>query len=138
VPFPVPAGLLVGFALAATPVAPVAQSEIEGQVVSNRGAPVAEAQLVLFRVEPGHADAVVESTDTDRAGRFRIPPMPPGAYLLDVRADGFDTLRCAFQLSGPVGDLVLRLDPSDEAPNADPTHTTFVYAATSLPGADGA
>ena len=55
---------------------------------------------MLFRVEPGHGDTVVESTDTDRAGRFRIPPVPPGAYLLDVRADGFDTLRYAFQLSG--------------------------------------
>jgi hypothetical protein len=135
--------LLVGFALAATPVTPrspvaqAEQSEIEGQVVSRRGAPVAEAQLVLFRVEPGHADAVVESTDTDRAGRFRIPPVPSGAYLLDVRADGFDTLRYAFQLSGPVGDLVLRLDPSAQDPNADPTHVTFVDAPSALPGADG-
>ena len=135
-PFPVPVGLLVGFALAAAPVAPtgpVEPAEIEGQVVTRLGAPVAEAQLVLFRVEPGHADAVVESTDTDRAGRFRIPPVPPGAYLLDVRADGFDTLRYAFQLSTPVGDLVLRLDPTAE----DPTHMTFVYAPTALPGADG-
>jgi hypothetical protein len=142
VPFPFPAGLLVGFALAAAPTAPLAPAapvpatepfEIEGQIVSSRGAPVAEAQLVLFRVAPGHGDAVVESTDTDRAGRFRIPPVPPGAYLLDVRADGFDTLRYAFQLSAPVGDLVLRLDPTAE----DPAHMTFVYAPTALPGADG-
>jgi hypothetical protein len=147
VPFPVPAGLLVGFALASAPTTPVAaaspggpveQAEIEGQVVSRRGAPVAEAQLVLFRVDPGHGDTVVESTDTDRAGRFRIPPVPLGSYLLDVRADGFDTLRYAFQLSAPVGDLVLRLDPSAQDPNADPTHMTFVYAPTALPGADGA
>jgi hypothetical protein len=142
VPFPFPAGLLVGFALAAAPTAPLAPAapvpptepfEIEGQIVSSRGAPVAEAQLVLFRVAPGQGDAVVESTDTDRAGRFRIPPVPPGAYLLDVRADGFDTLRYAFQLSAPLGDLVLRLDPTAE----DPAHMTFVYAPTALPGADG-
>ena len=142
-PFPVPAGLLVGFALAGAPVAPTAPvepaepAEIEGQVVTRLGAPVAEAQLVLFHVEPGHADVVVESTDTDRAGRFRIPPVPPGAYLLDVRADGFDTLRYAFQLSTPVGGLVLRLDPTAEDATQDPTHMTFVYAPTALPGADG-
>jgi len=137
VPFLVPAGLLVGFALAAMPAAPVAPVEIEGQVLTRRGAPVAEAQLVLFRVEPGHADAVAESTDTDRAGRFRIPPVPPGAYLLDVRADGFDTLRYAFNLAAPIDSLVLRLDPTAEDPTEDPTHMTFVYAPIALPGADG-
>ncbi len=142
-PFPVPAGLLVAFALAAAerprprsrfPArAPIRPCEIEGQVVGRRGAPVAEAQLVLFKVEAGRGDAVVESTDTDHAGRFRIPPVPPGAYLLDVRADGFDTLRYAFRLSAPVGDLVLRLEPTAE----NPTRMTFVYAPTALPGAGG-
>jgi len=133
VPILLPAGLLVGFALAASPAAPVEPVEIEGQVVTRRGAPVAEAQLVLLRVEPGRGDTVVESTDTDRAGRFRIPPVPLGAYLLDVRADGFDTLRYAFNLTAPLGGLVLHLDPSAE----DPTHMTFVYAPTALPGSDG-
>jgi hypothetical protein len=141
VPFPVPAGLLVAFALAAAPTVPLTPAEpfeIEGQVVSSRGAPVAEAQLVLFRIQAGRGDAVVDSTDTDRAGRFRIPPVPPGAYLLDVRADGFDTLRYAFQLSAPVAALVLRLDPSADNPGTeDPAHMTFVYAPTALPGADG-
>ena len=92
-----------------------------------------EAQLVLLRVEPGHGETPVESTDTDRAGRFRIPPVPLGAYVLDVRADGFDTLRYAFALTAPVGGLMLRLDPTTE----DATHLTFVYAPTALPGDDG-
>ena len=139
--FPLPAGLLLGIALAAA--APVPQPpvdapgepavEIEGQVVTRKGAAVAEAQLVLLRVDRAHADAVVEATDTDRAGRFRIPPVPPGAYVLDVRADGFNTLRYAFTLTAPVEGLVLHLDPSAESA----AHVTFVYAPTALPGADG-
>jgi hypothetical protein len=156
VPFPLSAGLLLGLTLAAppapaapvapAPAAPVAPAptapaapasaataEIEGQIVTRRGAPVAEAQLVLLRVEPGHGETPVESTDTDRAGRFRVPPVPLGAYVLDVRADGFDTLRYAFALTAPVGGLTLRLDPTTE----DPTHLTFVYAPTALPGDDG-
>jgi outer membrane cobalamin receptor len=128
VPSLLAAGLLLGSALLAqaTPV------EIEGQVVSRRGAPVAEAQIVLLRAQLGQADVVVESTDTDRAGRFRVPPIPPGAYLLDVRADGFQTLRYAFDLATPIENLILRLDSTD-----DPGHTTFVYGPTALPGADG-
>jgi hypothetical protein len=120
--------MLLGFALAA-PVPPV---EIEGQVVSRRGAPVAEAQLVLLREQAGQPDQVIESTDTDQAGRFRIPPVPPGAYVLDVRADGFQALRYAFALSAPIEGMVLRLDAAD-----DSGHATFVYGPTALPGADG-
>jgi hypothetical protein len=136
VAFPLPAVLLLGVALAATPPAehPAGQPvEIEGQVLARRGAPVAEAQLVLLRVAPSHADTVVESTDTDRAGRFRIPPVPPGAYVLDVRGDGFATLRYAFTLTAPVEGLVLQLDPTAESAG----HVTFVYGPSALPGTDG-
>jgi hypothetical protein len=131
VPSPLPAAALLAAALAA-PAAPAAPVEIEGQVVSRQGAPVVEAQLVLLRAQPGAADLVIEATDTDRAGRFRIPPVPAGDYLLDVRADGFQTLRYAFALGAPIEGLVLRLDPAD-----DPAHTTFVHAQAALPGADG-
>ena len=43
-------------------------AEIEGQVVDQQGAPVVEAKLRLV----GAADAGMEATDTDQAGRFRI------------------------------------------------------------------
>jgi hypothetical protein len=140
VAFPLPTGLLLGIALAAAPPtgearfeAPKPPVEIEGQVSSGRAVPVAEAQLVLLRAGPGPGETVVEATDTDRAGRFRIPPVPPGAYVLDVRAEGFNTLRYAFTLGGPLEGLVLHLDPTAESA----AHTTFVYAPTALPGADG-
>jgi hypothetical protein len=107
-------------------------SEIEGAVASRAGAPIAEAQLVLLRPGPGGADVVVEATDTDRLGRFRIPPVVPGRYVLQVRADGFEALRYAFELAGPIEGLSLRLDPAGE----DPGHVTFVYAPRALPGAD--
>jgi hypothetical protein len=133
VALPLPVGLLLGVALAAA-AAPVDQPvEIEGAVVARRGAPVAEAQLVLLRLEPSRGETVVEATDTDRAGRFRIPPVPPGVYVLDVRADGFNTLRYAFTLTVPVDGLVLHLDPTAESA----AHVTFVYGPTALAGADG-
>ncbi|HVY40679.1 MAG TPA: TonB-dependent receptor [Polyangia bacterium] len=110
-----------------------APAEVEGQVLSRRGTPVAEAQLVLLRAAPDGTEASVEATDTDRLGRFRIPPVPLGAYVLDVRAPGFGTLRYAFEVGGPVEGLALRLDPADGA--AD--HVTFVYAPQALPGRDG-
>jgi hypothetical protein len=124
VPFVASAALLAGLTLAAA-----VPGEIEGQVVSRQGVPIAEAQLTLLRAT---GEVAVESTDTDRAGRFRIPPAPPGAYLLDVRADGFLALRYAFDLTGPIEGLVLRLDAID-----DTAHVTFVYAPRELPGADG-
>jgi hypothetical protein len=140
VAFPLPAGLLLGVALAAAappgeaPVEPAKPPvEIEGRVLSDRAAPVAEAQLVLLRVAPGAGETVVEATDTDRAGRFRIPPVPPDAYVLDVRADGYGALRYAFTLAAPIEGLVLHLEPTAESA----AHVTFVYAPTALPGADG-
>jgi hypothetical protein len=141
VPLPLPAWLLVAATLAApappatpaTLATPGPPLEIEGEVLSRAGAPVAEAQLVLLRDDEGLEEIVVEATDTDRAGRFRIPPVPPGAYVLDVRGDGFATLRYAFTLSAPIEGLVLRLDPTAESA----AHVTFVYAPTALPGADG-
>jgi len=134
VAFPLSAGLLLAAALAT----PSAGVEIEGQVVNRQGAPVAEAQLVLLKRDRSWQDGatppdvVVEQTDTDAAGRFRIPPVPRGDYLLDVRADGFQTLRYAFDLETAIEGLVLRLDVAE-----DPAHTTFVYAPSPLPGADG-
>ncbi|HSS39988.1 MAG TPA: carboxypeptidase-like regulatory domain-containing protein, partial [Polyangia bacterium] len=119
--------------LAAGPGAPVEAAEVEGQVLSRRGAPVAEAQLVLLRRGSDGSEAPVEATDTDRLGRFRIPPVPRGAYVLDVRAPGFGALRYAFEVGAPVEGLALRLDPVDDAS----AHVAFVYAPQALPGRDG-
>ncbi|HSS39089.1 MAG TPA: TonB-dependent receptor [Polyangia bacterium] len=120
-------------AMAVGPPVPAEAAEVEGQVLSRRGAPVAEAQLVLLRRGSDGSEAPVEATDTDRLGRFRIPPVPRGAYVLDVRAPGFGALRYAFEVGAPVEGLALRLDPLDDAS----AHVAFVYAPQALPGRDG-
>jgi len=86
-------------------------------VDGSAGEPVAEAELVL----QSPAGVAVESTDTDRAGRFRIPPVPPGSYVLEVRAPGYAPLSHPLDLSGPVGGLVLVL----QAPGGDRYRTTI-------------
>lgn len=124
--------LAAGVDAAPPPPAP-APAEIEGQVSTGRGAPIAEAQLVVRRLGPDGTETVVEATDTDRLGRFRVPPVPLGRYALDVRAEGFQALRYLFDLQGPIDSLVLRLDLTEDAA----AHRTFVYAPQALPGRDG-
>jgi hypothetical protein len=136
VPFPISIAVLAGSLAGVAATAPDARAqpaEIEGQVLSRQGAPIAEAQLTLVRAGVGQPEVVVEATDTDRAGRFRIPPVLPGAYVLDVRADGFDGLRYAFDLTGPIEGLLMRLDPT----GGNPAHVTFVFGPKELPGTDG-
>ncbi len=80
-------------------------AEIEGQVVDQQGAPVVEAKLKLI----GAADAGAEATDTDQAGRFRIPPVPFGSYVLRAQAEGFEPVEHSLVLSAPQRGLVIQL-----------------------------
>jgi hypothetical protein len=102
--------LLVAELLSASP-GPAEKSirgEIEGQVVEVDGGPVAEAKLDLVDAN----QAVVESTDTDQRGRFRIPTVASGSYVLRVRADGLETLNHPIDVSTSVRNVVLQLQPS--------------------------
>jgi hypothetical protein len=84
--------------------------EIEGTVVTRSGEPIPETKLVIMA-----ADAGVESTDTDQAGRFRIPPLPLGSYTLTARAEGFQTLEQPVVLNESQRGLVLRLERSADS-----------------------
>ncbi len=57
--------------------------DLTGQVVDRRGAPIVGA-----RVRAGSQQAL-----TDAAGRFALPGLPPGVYLVDVSAEGRVPLR---------------------------------------------
>jgi hypothetical protein len=80
--------------------------EIEGAVNGSDGEPLAEAKLVLY----SGARAPVQSTDTDQAGRFRLPAIPPGSYELEVTADGFAPLRRPVEIDGDLHDLAIALE----------------------------
>lgn len=80
-------------------------NELEGHVHGPDGEPIPEAQLALS----SPAGIVVETTDTDGEGRFRLPDVPHGSYDLVVRADGFAPAHFPLDVSGDLHDLDLKL-----------------------------
>jgi hypothetical protein len=75
--------------------------EVEGQVVGSEGEPIAEARLVVA----GSDGVAVETTDTDQAGRFRVPEVLPGKYTLAVEAAGYVSRSLALEVKEPIHDL---------------------------------
>jgi hypothetical protein len=59
--------------------------EVEGLVQGPSGEPIAEAKLEVSNDD----GTLAETTDTDQAGRFRIPALPPGHYRVAVNADAY-------------------------------------------------
>jgi tetratricopeptide (TPR) repeat protein len=59
----------------------------EGVVKDSRGAPVADAVVIL---EEKDRHVLVNQTKTGTDGTFALSPPRPGSYLLRVRKDGFD------------------------------------------------
>ena len=70
----------------ATPVAPPGQ--LTGRVLA--AGPDAAMPGILVRVTD--AAGVVRGVTTDQEGRFRVPDLPPGHYIVGVRAAGFPPL----------------------------------------------
>ncbi|MHB8416794.1 MAG: TonB-dependent receptor [Myxococcales bacterium] len=99
--------------------------EIDGVVRGSAGEPVAGAAVML----DGVGGPAVLSTETDPAGRFRLAPVAPGSYSLEVRAAGYAPLRLPLALAGPVARLTLTL----EAPGGDRYHTTIRSGGAPLP-----
>jgi outer membrane cobalamin receptor len=89
------------------PVAPTAPqtAEVEGRVVGPDGEPIAEAVLALST----RAGQVVETTDTDSAGLFRLPAVVLGRYDLRVEADGYAVAHFHMDVAGDLRDQELKL-----------------------------
>ena len=103
--------------------------EIEGVVRDKEGEPVAEARLVLeFGRRKGN-----RASDTDQAGRFRIPEIPPGNYQLGSDGRG---LRSAAQPVGGRGRLH-GLSWSLEPIGASGFRTVIQSQRSALPSQDG-
>ena len=66
---------------------------------------MAEAQLALR----SPAGLVLETTDTDHEGRFRLPDVGVGHYDLVVQAEGFAPGHYPQDVTGDMHDLELRL-----------------------------
>jgi hypothetical protein len=108
---------------------PTAIFEVEGRVVGPSGEPVPEAKLALASPE----GRVVETTQTDQSGRFRIPDLPAGRFELAVSAEGFVSYAQGLDLSADVHELLLTL----EAVGAASYHTLVQSQRAPLPSQDG-
>ncbi|MSR63504.1 MAG: sigma-70 family RNA polymerase sigma factor [Planctomycetes bacterium] len=82
-------------------------SELHGRVLDERGAPIAEADvlvgaedIVWVRQDEGGSDpaAPAQRVSTDADGRFALASAPLGLQPLQVRANGFATLASSFEV----------------------------------------
>jgi outer membrane cobalamin receptor len=80
------------------------QLEIEGDVKDQSGAPIAEARLALKS-----GDKVIQATDTDQLGRFRLPDLAVGNFTLEVSADDCTPKSLPLILDGSLRGLTLEL-----------------------------
>src|SRR5271167_3500910 len=87
--------LAVFLALAAGLLAPaakaqaVAVAEVDGTVMDTSGKVMVNIPVTMIQAET----QVAHSTITDAQGHFALPNLPPGAYILDVKAPGFKEYR---------------------------------------------
>jgi hypothetical protein len=65
----------------------VAVAEVDGHVLDQTGAPVANAQVKMTETDKQQ----VHDTVSDPQGHYALPNLPVGAYKLDVTAPGFKT-----------------------------------------------
>ena len=65
----------------------VANAQVTGRVTDSSGAPVTAAQVKA--IETGKQQ--VHTTSSDDQGRYVIPNLPVGSYVLEVQAPGFKT-----------------------------------------------
>src|SRR5271170_5462916 len=67
----------------------VAVAEVDGTVSDTSGKVMVNVQVTMIQAETQSAHATV----TDVQGHFAIPNLPPGPYILDVKAPGFKDYR---------------------------------------------
>jgi hypothetical protein len=80
-------------------------AEVRGKVVDARGGEALSQVVVQL------AGTTFRAT-TDRAGRFRIPAVPPGDYLVNVSTVGYHLVKKAFHLdAGQTQDFEVILSP---------------------------
>src|SRR6267378_4351395 len=61
---------------------------LQGTVLDPQGGAVPDAKVTVRNVAAG----VERNTQTDSAGYFQVPSLPVGAYRIEIRREGFQTL----------------------------------------------
>jgi hypothetical protein len=125
-------------------------SAIQGQAADSTGAVVSGARVTITSLDTGSK----RSVKTDEAGRFNFPQLKPGAYKVEIEAQGFEpqTANNVFSALGQkqTVNFTLRVahakeavEVSSEAPIINPSNanTSTTLAASALedlpnPGGD--
>ncbi len=81
------AGLAVSLALLVPCAYPQAFSQLTGVVTDSSGAVVPGAQITASNLDTGAS----RSAETNEAGSYTIPLLPPGSYKISVNTEGFRT-----------------------------------------------
>jgi hypothetical protein len=99
-----------------------AGSGLSGSVASTSGAAVSAASVTAKNLNTRES----ASAQTDAAGHFSLPQLPPGEYEVSVTAAGFANLAIKTMLAEGVGGTIdLRLTPVPQAlPNAPSSSKT--------------
>ena len=71
-------------------------SAIQGQATDSTGAAVFNAMVTVTSLETGWK----RSAKTDEAGRFNFPQLKPGAYKVEIEAQGFEPQKADNIVSG--------------------------------------
>lgn len=80
--------LLLTFAASLLPLAAQTFGEITGTITDSTGAAAAGASVTLLNTATSQARKV----DTNEAGSYTIPFVPPGVYEVRVQRDGFKSV----------------------------------------------
>jgi hypothetical protein len=104
---------------------------IQGTVLDAQQAAVAGAKVTVKSLATG----LERSMDTDNAGFFQIPALPPGNYKIEIRKDGFQTIivdsftldvatTAAKNFTLQVGQVAQTMVITEEAPVVETATTT--------------
>jgi Carboxypeptidase regulatory-like domain len=125
-------------------------SAIQGQATDSTGAVIAGATVTIIGIETGSR----RTARTDQAGRFNFPQLKPGAYKVEIEAQGFEPQTADNVFSGlgqkrtvnftlKVAHSNQTVEVSSEAPIINPSNanTSTTLAAPALedlpnPGGD--
>lgn len=95
---------------------PPVDGTFEGQVLDGEGVPVEGARLFLDATE----GSVSRQATTDVEGRFTLPALPAGQYLVAVEAPEFATFDATETVTaGEALSVTYRLTPAEAAEEAD-------------------